>query len=144
MLAATSYLDGYDGYLGRGIVAQTWAIPLFVGESSVEPIFPDARNLQVQRNVAGAWTVVPGATADLQSDGSVSLSGLPDDMDGVALTMETGWPNAQSVPYAIKLAIMMLVAQWYAVREAASPATMREPPYAVWSLLSPLRVQVPT
>lgn len=143
MLAATSYLDGYDGYLGRGIEAQTWAVPLFDGESSVEPIFPDARNFQVQRETAGVWTVEPGASAEPQSDGSVSLFGLPDDMDGVALTMETGWADAQSVPSAIKLAIMLLVAQWYAVREAASPATMSEPPYAVRALLAPYRVQVP-
>ncbi len=141
--AAIDWLDGFDGYLGRGIILQDWALPLFSTDVTVFPIFPDAHELTIQRESAGSWSPVVGTSIVPQPDGWIRLSGLPSDMSGVALTMKTGWADAAAVPAAIKQAIMLLVGQWYELREAIGTGIGGEPPYSVRALLAPYRVQVP-
>jgi len=141
--AAIDWLDGFDGYLGRGIILQVWALPLFSADVIVAPLFPDARTFTIEKQVAGVWSAVAGASVSPQPDGTIRLSGLPSDMTGVALTMETGWADAAAVPAAIKQAIMLLVGQWYELREAIGAGIGGEPPYSVRALLAPYRVQVP-
>ncbi len=141
--AAIDWLDGFDGYLGRGIILQVWALPLFSTDVIVSPAFPDAREFVVQTQSNGTWSAVAGASVTPQPDGTIRLSGLPSDLTGVVLAMKTGWADAAAVPAAIKQAIMLLVGQWYELREAIGTGIGGEPPYSVRALLAPYRVQVP-
>lgn len=48
-------------------------------------------------------------------------------------------PAQSTVPAALKVAIMLLVGHWYQNREAATPSSISELPFAVNALISPFR-----
>ncbi|MES2173851.1 MAG: head-tail connector protein [Pseudomonadota bacterium] len=56
------------------------------------------------------------------------------------VTVEAGYPTAADVPQSMKQAILLLVAHWFANREAVSDKTMTEVPMAVEALCRPYRM----
>jgi uncharacterized phiE125 gp8 family phage protein len=150
--AATAWLDGPDGWLGRALGEQTLQLsgwfscrtielpcPPIIGE--IEVVTEDRDGNQQTADPAtyrlsdGRLLVEPGAswvTRHLHIIRYKAGYVAPDPDD------ET--QTIPSVPPPIKVAIMMLVAQWYQIREPISiGATVEHLPFAVEALLSPYR-----
>lgn len=101
--AAVSWLDGWDGVLGRCIMLQTWQIE----------------------------------AADL-----VAFFRLPDVTEAVAtedgsMVVTCAMPAEKLA--SVQMAVKMIVAQWFANREAALDKPLEVQPMAVRALLEPLR-----
>lgn len=123
--AATAYLDGWSGVLGRCIREQTWRVTLDEPGDYVLPM-PD----------------VSEAAADY-GDGPVALTITPteagpqvtvDAACDVDFTCAMRGPMIALVAQAVKL----LVGHWYQNREAAGP-DMAETPMAVDMIASAIR-----
>ncbi len=140
--AATSYLDGRSGVLGRCIVTQTWELTLdaFPAEEIEIPLGP------VQSVPALTYVDLAGATQTVSS-GDYYL----DTASPTAWVMpEIEWPSTMEaanavtvrfvagtavadVPPAIKHALLLLVSAWYEDRAGSGM------PPAVDSLIAPFR-----
>lgn len=146
--AATSYLDGYSGVLGRALLPQTWRQDFEdFGDVMRLPVGP------VQSVTSISYQDSGGADQALPSTEYVLLE---DDFgDYVTLAANKSWPavgsradavkitylaGSASVPMAIKQAALLLVGHWYSNREAVSAASMTETPMAVDALVAPFRV----
>ncbi len=152
--AATSYVDGYSGILGRALVNQTWAqkFPSFPGGAVLGlPLAP------VQSITSITYYDSDNASQTLAS----SVYALLDDELGphVALQVDQSWPSAYSradavtvtfvagygaaasaVPAAIRHAALMLIANWYENRQTVVVGAVVLPlPFSVAALLAPFR-----
>lgn len=147
--AATSYLDGRTGVLGRCLVTQTWELTLdeFPAEEIELPLGPVASVTSVTYvDIAGVTQTV--SESDYYVDNaSLSAWVLP----------EIEWPNTMQaanavtvrfvagtavadVPPALKHALLLLVAHWYENRQPVSiGGAPVEMPFAVDALLVPFR-----
>ena len=153
-LAATTWLDGPSGWLGRALGAQELEYSGFWGCSLIElPCRPVAEIISVTVTASdgtdvvvapneysldgGCVVVAPGATwATMRNQRIRYLAGY-----GKMTDDETPkWVNA-SVPEPVRVAIMMLVAQWYQTRSSVViGAPVNSLPFAVDALLNPYRV----
>lgn len=150
--AATSYLDGYSGILGRALLQQTWkqsfegftddmrlAVGDLIGVTSVK--YYDASN--VQWTLAGTvYTAAAdeiGPYLDLAPGQSWPATYARD--DAVEVTWTAGYGTAAaSVPAAIRQAALLLIGHWYANREAVNIGNIvAEVPMAVAALIAPFR-----
>jgi uncharacterized phiE125 gp8 family phage protein len=146
ILAATQWLDGPAGWLSRSLGIQVlelqgsiWPCP---GDTLPYP--PEVEIVSVQ------YTDPSGVEHDLpppwDTEDRPAVRGRPGDVRiryragyGSASGNPVVWTN--NVPAPIKVAILMLVAQWYRTREPiAVGATIEQLPFAVEALLSPYRV----
>ena len=121
---AVAHLDGWSGVLGRAIMPQTWRVSAPVGDV-VLPM-PDVTAASVDY---GDGPVV----LDVTATGAGPVVTLDQDAD---VTFTCAMP-AHLLP-AVKGAVLMLVAHWYATREAVSGA-MAPVPMAADALISALR-----
>lgn len=155
MQAATDYLDGPNGVLGRAIVSQEWALDL--------PAWPEDFMLPVEpvSGVAITYWDEAGVERELAAD-SFNLASWPSNRtlfswsngfqkplldisraNPVRLVITAGFGGPDAVPSGLKVAISMLVAHWYLNREAvAKGSSMAELPLAVSALLSRWRVHL--
>lgn len=150
--AATSYLDGYHGILGRCLIEQTWElyydtfptddlrIPLgnLISVTSVEYVDPTT------------LLYVTWAAANYETD-TYSLDGwvIPVDtwptpaetINAVRVTFKAGYGStAASVPAAIRQAILMIIGHWFESRETVIiDQTAIKLPMAADALLAPFR-----
>ncbi len=149
--AATTYLDGRDGILGRALRPQTWRLEL--------PIFPITICLPLPPTISvdqidyldtsGTLTVLDPSAYTVLDGGSrgakiVQAAGYtwPATYDagnaaGVVFTagyVSTSSPENEAVPDALRLAILMLLSSWY-----DKPAE-RDIPEVVASLIAPYRL----
>lgn len=147
--AATAWIDGPAGWLGRAFGAQLlewrlgawpcanwrWPILPFLEADTISYVDPDGAT--ITEDGFGLLEIinppsVRGRTGDIRIRYWAGY-GKRDQAD------PEKWINATPPP--VKVAIMMLVAQWYNTRENAvvggAPATM---PFAVDALLSPYRI----
>jgi uncharacterized phiE125 gp8 family phage protein len=151
--AATSHLDGWSGTLGRALVEQTWEVTLDafpVGAIHLPLGDVIAVVSVVYDDTAGDEQTVPPTDYVLDNrslDGwVVPVSGVswPDTLDAVnavRVRYTAGYGAASAVPAAIKHAILMLVAHWYANREAVNVGNIITAfPMAVDALTHPFRV----
>ena len=123
--AAVSYLDGYSGRLGRCLLRQKWAFPLFDAPETVLLPFPDCREFKFERQDAlGAWSDVAGPTITVIARDEFQISDLPDDLDGLSLTCIAGWDTSDETPDGVKQAVKMLVAHWYENRTAVNAGSV--------------------
>lgn len=128
--AAAAWLDGYSGILGRAVMPQTWRedVP---GPGRYALTLPNASAVTAE---AGGGPVV----VETEIVGEATIVTVPDGVGAVTITYGCALP-AVRLP-AAQAAVKMLVAHWYAHREAvgpgASPATM---PLAVDALVAALR-----
>lgn len=125
--AAVDYLDGPDGVFGRAICTQIWQVLLPGWPADlVLPIDPVSAAVVEYRAVAGgSWVTldssnyviakVCGSTPELIWQPVAVLPDLAPDLYPVRLTLTCGYgaPDSDSIPPAIKVAILMLVDHWY-------------------------------
>lgn len=149
--AATDHLDGWTGILGRCLVEQEWRHNSDVSGSCV--MLPLGPVIEIVSATNGPDTIDP-ADYTLKTDAGgrsrvefgVSISGL------VNVTYKVGYatipqddgppvvPAQSTVPAALKVAILLLVGNWYANRETiVVGATVEKLPFAVESLIAPYR-----
>ncbi len=150
--AATSYLDGYTGILGRCLIEQTWElyydtfpcgdlrIPLgnLISVTSVEYVDPttllyvtwDAANYETDTYSLDGW-VIPVDAWPTPAETS----------NAVRVTFKAGYGDAaDDVPAAIRQAMLMLIGHWQENREnVVIDQTAIKLPMAADALLAPFR-----
>ena len=135
--AATAWLDGASGILGRCLVSQTWQMDLDAITGPILLPFPDSV-------IDGAvFTDAAGGDLDYRidrRDQRLLLRPLAGFGRPAAITFTAGYGAPADVPAAIRQAMLLLIAHWYEHREAvslgASPSAL---PMAVDALLAPYR-----
>ena len=147
--AATSWLDGPTGWLGRSIGVQvletrwsSWSdmeeglpYPPELEIVSISYVDPEGATQTWPISEPVLWDDLPplrGEAGDLKIRYRAGYGARdPDDV--------TKWIS--SPPPALKVAVMMLAAQWYENREAVSVgASVEKLPFAVEALVQPYRV----
>lgn len=134
--AATGYLDGWKGILGRAIMPQTWRDE-FPGWGCLRLSLPDVSDVVVSY-VDAAGDSFPAAEFELFGDALgpyVEASGPSAKLVRVEYTC--GLPAAQLA--VIRVAIKMLVAHWYDNRSAVATTATDQMPLAFTALIAPLR-----
>jgi len=156
------WMDGPTGWLGRSLGVQTLEYTLadFVSEDCSDvvalPFEPVIDIVSITYLTAGgSLAVVPPEGYELVHGGVRPVSGfywpsVGDSPDAVKIRYRAGYGKPQTegsgalvndVPAAIKVALMMLIAQWYLVREPVSLGdTVENLPFAVDALLQPYRI----
>lgn len=152
--AAVSHLDGYGGALGRAMITQTWRqdfkefddrVRLALGDvlSVTSVQYYDLNNVlqTASASLYGVYTDAVGPYVEINSN--QSWPSTYDRPDAVRVTWTCGFgPAAADVPAALRHAILMMVAHWYANREATvTGVTAVELPFAVGALVGPLTVK---
>lgn len=154
--AASEFLGGPNGILGKVLVTQAWrqaygafTDPLLLAEfpapvQSVDAItYFDTANL--------AQTLDPAVYSFLGSDARGPLIVLNAGQswpatyaraDAVAVAYLAGYGAPNAVPAPIRRALLALVGDFYAQREASTEKSFAELPYAVRILLSNFRAAV--
>lgn len=147
--AATSYLDGYSGVLGRCLLTQTWAVSFryFPGHVIRLP-FPDVASAAVTYfDTDDVEQTVASANHSLHDDARGSYLRLvpnfafpatADRDDAVTVTFTAGYGNPGDVPEAIRSAILIMVARMYDDRGASEPVRGAGSD-AVKNLIAPFR-----
>lgn len=133
--AAVDHLDGYAGILGRAVVEQTWMLhlsrfpacvielplPPLIGVEEITYIDP-AGDEQVLS--PAAYTVIDGPISEVRRvSGQVWPATFGRDR-AVSVTFTCGYGGPADVPGAIKAALQMMVADFYAFRETAVTGTI--------------------
>lgn len=132
--AATAWLDGPSGILGRCLVTQTWRAELAAVTGPIRLPFPD--------------TVISSAVfTDAEGGELIHAFELQDKRPllrlrsglgrPAAITFTAGYGAPAHVPAAIRQAMLLLVTQWYEHRQVTGTGTAL--PFAVEALLAPYR-----
>lgn len=154
--AATGYLDGPQGVLGRALVTQTWRADRSCFLSG--PCWPGIRlplapvqsaNLTVEYWNGTDYIEVDAEGYALYAD---SLGPYVDGVtnftwptpetrtDAVKITFVAGYGTAAEVPQPLKQAILLMVGHWFENREASVVgASVAALPMAVDALIAPYR-----
>lgn len=137
LAAAVSHLDGEAGWLGRAIVAQTWsqqfdafARSILLGLAPVTAIssvvYEDA-NGAPQTVAADQYELFNGGSApELRFIDDFSFPVVGDDLPVLTITFVGGYGDDEDVPAAIKVGILLMVADMYENREAKLASGMIE------------------
>lgn len=151
--AATEYLDGYTGILGRCMIEQEWAVDAprwydcvalpFPNVSAVVVTYMDA-NDEEQTVSDSLYELVERARGtEIRFKTEFTAPALADDTaEPITYTMTVGYgATAANVPGPLKQAIKILVAHFYDIgREAVSlEGTPQEVPFTVAALIAPYR-----
>lgn len=162
VLAATTWIDGPSGWLGRTLGVQTleYVLDAFETDACSDTIsLPYEPLIDV---VSVTYVDESGATVTMPANEyALTLGGLrilddadwpsTDDVPGaVKIRYRAGYGKltagdppvlVNNAPPPIKVAVMMLVAQWYRSREpAVIGGSVETLPFAVEALLSPYRI----
>lgn len=132
--AATAWLDGPAGILGRCLVAQTWRAELAAVTGPIRLPFPDT--------VIDSAMFIDPAGGDLihafeLQDQRPLLRPITGLGRSAAITFTAGYGAPADVPAAIRQALLLLVTQWYEHRQGTATGTAL--PFAVEALLAPYR-----
>jgi uncharacterized phiE125 gp8 family phage protein len=137
--AAVSYLDGFRGILGRGIITQTWELELSGAPRCIQLPVPDVSAARiVYAGGDGSETTSPDLILTPTHAGTQVA--LPDDfqpsqMASPKLRFTCGFGGPDQVPPARNLAIKALAAHWYEGKSARDEGL----PMAVSALIQPYR-----
>ncbi|MBL0374030.1 phage head-tail connector protein [Rhizobium sp. KVB221] len=148
--SAVDHLDGWTGILGRALVTQTWRqdfpqfcfrnlpLPLAPAVSVVGISYFDGENVQqtLADTVYGLSSDALGAFVALKPDQTWPKT-YPRP-DSVSVIYVAG-ADVADVPAALKVAILLLVGNWYENRSATSTTAMMALPFAVNALVAPYR-----
>lgn len=146
--AATAHLDGYSGILGRCIVTQTWKQEFDDFAKILRLPMPAATiaSIAFLNDDGTTTTTVTSSNYALHHDALGSYVRFIDDYSfpsglwetkAVAVTFTAGYAT---VPAAIKTAVLMLVAHWFANRETVNVGNIvSELPFSVAALIEPYR-----
>lgn len=143
--AVESYLDGYAGILNRVLAPQTWsqqydsfeermALPMGYVQSVTDVKYFDTNN--AEQTLAG--TVYQLLSDEIGSYVSLksgqSWPSIYSRDDAIKITWLAGYASASDVPAAIKVAMRMMITQWYDGRDGTDQI-----PVNAMSLLAPFR-----
>lgn len=153
--AAVDHLDGWTGILGRCLVTQEWrqdfdafasclSLPLgpviSISSVTVGGNTVDAASYALKTDAGGRARVefdglsVSGSTSITYTAGYATIPEVPADGEVPAI------PAQSTVPPALKVALLLLVGNWYANRETmVVGATVESLPFAVDALIAPFR-----
>ncbi|PHR57925.1 MAG: hypothetical protein COA43_11150 [Robiginitomaculum sp.] len=121
--AATGYLDGYVGILGRCLILQTWEQVFDAFSACMRlPLLPAYSIEEISyTNTAGDQETLAEASYEVLADALgayVSILNTPSNVSGrVTITYIAGYGDETKVPAPIKAAIMLHVGSLYEVRE---------------------------
>lgn len=154
ILAATSWLDGYYGVMGRALINQTWRLnldcwpackirlPLSPVSTITSIKYRDSDNNEQTLLAANYSSVME----DVESPyilwaADASLPSLYERPDAIEVLFVAGYGGAASdVPVAIKHAALMLIAHLFENRETVIVGTNAQAlPFAVDVLIAPFR-----
>lgn len=146
--AATSYLDGRTGVIGRCLVTQTWELTLdaFPAKEIELPLGPVASVTSVKYVDAAGLEQTLSAGSYYVDTASLSAWVVPEDTwpatmaaaNAVTVRYVAG-TAAASVPEAIRQAILLLVGHWYENRQPVADGSIASLPFTVDALLAPFR-----
>lgn len=153
--AATAYLDGYSGVLGRALINQTWRLNLscwpacrirlpLAPVSAITSIkYYDTANVQQTLGSSNYALIEDALSPAAQWAFNASLPSLYERPDAIEVLFVAGYGAAASaVPTPIIHAAKMLIAHLYENREASlvgAAAAAMEIPFAVSALIAPFR-----
>lgn len=150
--AAMGLFDGYGG-IGRAFINQTWAVAMGCWPSCridlpLAPVsaigsitYYDTANA-LQTLAGGNYMLLEDALAPhLRWTAAAVLPALYDRDDAITVTFTAGYGAAATdVPARVIHAMKLLIAHWYANREAVNVGNITsELPFAVDALIGPLR-----
>jgi uncharacterized phiE125 gp8 family phage protein len=151
--AATEYLDGPAGVLGRALVSQEWLLELATWPNDltlpIEPVqsvsitYTDTDGVEQSLDASTFELVQPGAsqaTRLVLAEGA-SLPQLGSELYPVKISIAAGFGDAAAVPKSIQTAIHMIVAHWYEYRQPVVVGEgVSDVPMAASALLARWRV----
>jgi len=149
--AATTYLDGYAGILGRALVTQTWRqdFDAFCPRLRLPLIAATVTGIKAYAEDDDTGTTITVTNYELLEDALGSYVRFIDDYAfpssvretrGVRITFTAGYGAASAVPQAIKQAMLLMVGHWFANREAVNIGNITtELPLGARALLAPYR-----
>lgn len=156
--AATSYLDGWTGILGRCLVEQTWRQDFNDFRSCLRlPLFPVISVSSVKyTDTVGAEQTIAAPDYSLRNDdlgayvefvSTYSFPALNAEGSSVRAQYVAGYANGgtvpsltSTVPAAIKQAMFLMIRQWFDnPSNAVVGVTVASMPMAVDALLAPYR-----
>lgn len=151
--AARQHIDGYDGWLGRAIMPQTWELALdcFPADGTIRLPLPPLQSVTSVKydDVAGDEQTMPPTdySVDAKSQPGwvvMNSGGWPTTWTGinsVRITYIAGYASAAEVPAAIKAAILLMLGNLYENRsDVVIGRTAVVMPFAAQVLLLPLQV----
>lgn len=148
--AATAYLDGRDGILGRALMTQTWeyTVDAFPVCDAIELPLPPVQSITsiTYRDVNGNPATFSASDYSLSDDkqwrprillaAGASWPGTDGEPEAVTIRAVHGYGDAlESVPMPIRQAMLLLIGHWYVSREAVNIST--ELPLSAEALLAP-------
>lgn len=145
--AATDYLDGWAGILGRCIVAQSWQHDSDGFERIMRlPLAPVSAITSVKYlDTAGDEQTVASSNYTLHADArgafvrfaaSYGFPSVKSEGPAVSIVYVAGY---ETVPPALAQAILLLVGHWYKNREQVTAGQSGALPMAVDALIAPYR-----
>lgn len=148
---AESYIDGYQGILGRALLSQQWAktftkfttAPMrldlgpLVQVDSIDYFDTEDAAQTVAGTVYRAHDALTGPYVKLRTGQSWPSTYVRD--DAVTITFTAGVADAANVPMAIKGAISMLASYFYENTEAADVQIHHPAVFGALELLAPFR-----
>jgi len=132
--AATAWLDGPTGILGRCLVTQTWRAELTAVPGPIWLPFPDSSIDSAVFTDPVAGELVHELVLRDQRPLLRPTRGLG---RPAAITFTAGYGAPADVPAAIRQAMLLLVTEWYEHRQVTGAGTAL--PFAVDALLTPYR-----
>jgi len=147
--AATAFVSGPDGVLGKALINQTWKLSVIDHDRYGHVYLPLTPVVSVTGisvyNSTETLQVLDVATFDLFGDedrayirpkAGVSWPGLYDRPDAIMVTYVAGFgASPESIPENIKQAIRLLCCHWFENREASVPGAINVLPMGVDALL---------
>lgn len=149
--AATAYLDGWTGILGRCLVTQTWRqdfdrfnrclrLPLYPVSTITSVKYDDESDVEQTIAASNYDLLDDDLGAFVRFKDTYSFPSIHDDRPAVRVTYAAGYASAAAVPDAIKQAMLLLVRHWFDNPSAVIVGTISGPaPMAVDALLAPWR-----
>ncbi len=134
--AAVAHLDGWGGVLGRAIRPQVWRQE-FGGWGQLRLAMPDVSAITVTATDADGNAVTP-TKAELRADcgGPYVIADGPS-ADRVFVQFTCGLPTVR-LPVAQQI-VRLMVAHWFANREAVAEGSMAEVPLGASTLIDAIR-----
>lgn len=152
IFAATSYLDGCSGILGRALLTQTWRSdfasfddPLRLPLAPVQSVtvsYIDVNGATQTLASSSYYLLVDDLGPVIQARSGITMPEVFDRPDAVSVTGVYGYASPDAVPEAIKQAMLLIIGDFYKSREARIEMGIVDNP-TVDRLLAPFRrVQV--
>ena len=145
--AATSYLDGPSGALGRALITQTWSLsvdrpcdnvirlPLSPVQSISAISYYDTDDNSQNLDVADFRFYKSEDWAYIEPKSGVSWPTTISRRDAITVTFVAGYGSPLVLPQLLKQAVLLLVRHWYDNRSASSDIKLTDVPFAVESIV---------